>query len=74
MVGVGTCSVRARQAGNDNYTAAAAVPQSFTVSQASQTVTSQSGNANYGAAAPVSQTIAVSAATQNITSDAISRK
>ena len=39
IVGGGTCSLTASQAGNTNYLAASSVTQSFTVSQASQTIT-----------------------------------
>jgi uncharacterized protein (TIGR03437 family) len=35
----GTCTIQASQPGNANYTAAVAVPQSFTVTPASQTIT-----------------------------------
>ena len=38
MVGVGTCTIQASQAGNTNYTAASTT-QSFSVNQASQTIT-----------------------------------
>ncbi len=39
LTGVGTVVVRASQAGNTNYSAATPVDQSFSVSQASQTIT-----------------------------------
>ncbi len=39
LISPGTCTIRANQAGNTNYTAAAAVNQSFTVTKASQTIT-----------------------------------
>ena len=36
IVGAGTCTIRASQSGNNNFNAATAVSQSFTVAQASQ--------------------------------------
>ncbi|MEO8101620.1 MAG: putative Ig domain-containing protein [Betaproteobacteria bacterium] len=39
MIGVGTCTLRAQQAGNANFNAAVDVPQSFSVLQGSQTIT-----------------------------------
>ncbi len=39
LVGAGTCTVRASQAGNSSYAAAANVDQSFTVAQGPQTIT-----------------------------------
>ncbi len=39
LVSPGTCTIRASQAGNANYEAAADVSRSFTVSKASQTIT-----------------------------------
>jgi sugar lactone lactonase YvrE len=39
LVGVGTCTIQATQPGNSNYAAATAVNRSFTVTQASQTIT-----------------------------------
>jgi uncharacterized protein (TIGR03437 family) len=39
LVGAGVCTVRATQAGNTNYAAAAPVSQSFNVTQGSQTIT-----------------------------------
>ena len=49
IAGAGTCSITASQAGNTNYTAAAPVMQSFTVNQASQTITfSALGNVALG--------------------------
>jgi hypothetical protein len=38
IVGVGTCTISASQAGNSNYNAAAPVTQSFTVTKGSQTI------------------------------------
>jgi lysophospholipase L1-like esterase len=39
LVAAGTCTIRASQTGNANYSAAADVDQSFTVTQASQAIT-----------------------------------
>ena len=39
LVGAGTCTIQATQTGNANYAAATPVSQSFTVTQASQTIT-----------------------------------
>jgi hypothetical protein len=39
LVSAGTCTIQASQAGNNNYAAATAVNQSFTVTQGSQTIT-----------------------------------
>jgi hypothetical protein len=39
LVAVGTCTIKATQAGNADYLAAPAVTQSFTVNKASQTIT-----------------------------------
>jgi hypothetical protein len=39
IVGTGSCTVKANQAGNADYNAAPAVQQTFTVNQASQTIT-----------------------------------
>jgi Putative Ig domain len=39
LLGVGTCTLRASQAASGNYSAAANVDQSFTINQASQTIT-----------------------------------
>jgi probable HAF family extracellular repeat protein len=39
ITGAGSCTVTASQAGNANYSAAADVPQSFTISKANQTIT-----------------------------------
>jgi sugar lactone lactonase YvrE len=38
IVSAGTCSIQATQAGNTNYSAAPAVPVSYTIGQASQTI------------------------------------
>jgi hypothetical protein len=39
IVGAGTCTVTANQAGNDNYNAAPPVERSFTIAKADQTIT-----------------------------------
>jgi hypothetical protein len=39
LVAIGTCTIRASQTGNANYAPAATVAQSFSVTQASQTIT-----------------------------------
>jgi alpha-tubulin suppressor-like RCC1 family protein/sugar lactone lactonase YvrE len=39
LIGAGSCTVTASQAGNDNYNAAADVSKTFTVAKASQTIT-----------------------------------
>jgi sugar lactone lactonase YvrE len=39
IVSAGTCTIQATQAGNANYSAATAVPVSYTIGQASQTIT-----------------------------------
>ena len=50
MVGVGTCTINANQAGNTNYAAAAQASQSFTVTQEVQTISfTQPGNSTYNA-------------------------
>src|SRR5262249_23098372 len=53
MIGVGTCFLEAKQAGDDNYTAAVAL-QNFTVNRASQTIrfTGIPSEGTYGAAGP----------------------
>jgi|GEM_PF-2619400 len=63
LVSTGTCTIRASQAGNGNYNAAANVGQTFTVTQASQNLTttvnsgsgsfdcSTNGGVSYGACA-----------------------
>ena len=38
LVGTGTCTIRAQQAGNTNFNAAPDVPQSFTVTQGTQSI------------------------------------
>jgi len=51
IVAVGTCSITASQAGNATYSAATPVVQSFTVTQATQTITFNAiGNVAFGAA------------------------
>src|SRR5581483_1335145 len=47
MVGIGTCTINANQAGNANYTAAAQVSQSLSTTQAAQTITIVSMPANF---------------------------
>ena len=50
MLGVGTCTITASQAGNSNYNAAPSVTQSFTVTQAPQTIAfGAPGTAIFGA-------------------------
>ena len=39
LVGAGTCTINANQAGNGSYQAAPQVQQSFTVSRGTQTIT-----------------------------------
>jgi trimeric autotransporter adhesin len=52
IVAVGTCTIRASQAGTTNYTAAPTIDQSFTVGQAAQTITFGAlGNKVFGDAA-----------------------
>jgi probable HAF family extracellular repeat protein len=52
ILGAGSCSVTASQAGDDNYLAAADVPQSFTIDKASQTIAfGPLANRTYGDAA-----------------------
>jgi hypothetical protein len=48
LVATGTCTVRASQAGNGNYSAAANVDQSFTVAQGDQTITFTQAGKTYG--------------------------
>jgi hypothetical protein len=66
ITGAGTVTVRASQAGNDNYNAAANVDQSFTVAKASQTITFGSlsgktlGDAPFTVSATASSGLAVS--------------
>jgi uncharacterized protein (TIGR03437 family) len=51
ILAAGTCSITASQAGNANYRPAPSVPQSFTVTPASQTITfPQPGNVTLGVA------------------------
>ncbi|HEV8553537.1 MAG TPA: FG-GAP-like repeat-containing protein [Casimicrobiaceae bacterium] len=51
IVGGGTCTIQAAQAGNGNYNAAPNVSQSFTVAKANQTITFGAlSNRTYGAA------------------------
>jgi len=46
MIGVGTCTINANQAGNGTYLAAAQVKQSFAVGRGSQTITITSNPGN----------------------------
>src|SRR6185369_10833346 len=39
IIGAGSCTITASQAGDANYNAATNVPQSFTISKANQTIT-----------------------------------
>jgi hypothetical protein len=70
LVQVGTCTVQATQAGNADYTAAAPVPQTFTVTQGSQTITFNAladqpmGTAPFTVSATASSGLAVSFASQ----------
>jgi parallel beta-helix repeat protein len=48
IVGVGTCTVTASQAGNGNYQAAPDVPRAFQVAQATTTLAGVRGEATYG--------------------------
>lgn len=50
MVGTGTCTINANQAGNANYAAAPQVSQSFAITQATQTISfTAPGNSTYNA-------------------------
>jgi probable HAF family extracellular repeat protein len=52
MLAAGSCTITASQAGDDNYLAAADVPQSFTIDKAAQTITFGAlANKTYGDAA-----------------------
>ncbi|MGD0484323.1 MAG: ice-binding family protein, partial [Gemmatimonadales bacterium] len=53
VIGAGTCTVTASQAGNANYTAAADVAQSFTVAPLAASVTPDAANKAFGAADPI---------------------
>ncbi|MGL1888875.1 MAG: Ig-like domain-containing protein, partial [Reichenbachiella sp.] len=52
ITGVGTVNIRASQAGNVNYTAAADVDRSFTITQKSITITADAVSKIYGEADP----------------------
>ena len=52
VTGAGTCVVAANQAGNADYTAAAAVSHSIVINAAVLTVTVNNGSRSYGAANP----------------------
>ncbi len=66
LVSAGSCAIQALQTGNNNYAAATAVTQSFTVSQASQTITfarlpnKALGSAPFTVTATASSALAVS--------------
>ena len=53
LVGVGTCTIQASQAGNSNYQAAASVNVSFNVTQNFVTITANDQTAIYGGVMPV---------------------
>jgi uncharacterized protein (TIGR03437 family) len=53
IVGAGSCTIQATQPGNGNYSAAPAVPQSFTVGKATLTVTAVNASKVYGAPLPI---------------------
>lgn len=52
LLGVGSCVLRASQSGNDTYTAAATVDETFTVSAKPITVTADNKTRNSGASQP----------------------
>jgi len=70
LAAVGTCTLQATQAGNANYAAASAVSQSFSVTQASQTIAfgtlanEPMGTAPFTVSATASSGLAVSFASQ----------
>ena len=73
ITGAGTVTVTASQAGNADYTAAASVTQSFTVNQASQTITfnpvssqSQGASLTLSAAASSGLTVSFSSLTSSV--------
>jgi sugar lactone lactonase YvrE/ribosomal protein S11 len=63
---VGTCTIQASQGGNTDYAAATSVPQSFNITQASQTITFGTlsnqvyGSGTFTVSATASSTLAVS--------------
>ncbi len=65
ITGAGSCTITASQAGNDNYNAAASVPQAFTISKADQTISFGAlvdktyGDADFGVSATASSGLAV---------------
>ena len=65
LVGAGTCTIQAAQAGNANWNAAANVPQSFAVAKAAQTITFNApaakplGSAPFAVSATSTSTLAV---------------
>jgi MBG domain (YGX type)/YDG domain/Bacterial Ig-like domain (group 3) len=52
LTGAGTCTITATQDGDVNYSAASAVPQSFTIAKAPLTLTANDASKVYGAANP----------------------
>lgn len=52
IVAAGTCTIRASQAGNGNYSAAPNVDQTFTINQASLVITASSATVDYGDPVP----------------------
>jgi hypothetical protein len=52
LTGAGTCTITASQAGDDNYNAADAVPQSFTMARATLKIAANDASKVYGAANP----------------------
>jgi hypothetical protein len=70
IVTAGTCTVRASQAGDTNYSAATNVDQSFSIGQAGQTITFNAlgnkifGDADFGVSATASSGLTVSFSSQ----------
>jgi MBG domain (YGX type) len=52
LTGAGTCTITASQAGDDNYNAAGAVPQAFTIARATLKLAANDATKVYGAANP----------------------
>jgi hypothetical protein len=52
LTGAGTCTITASQAGNDNFNAADAVPQEFTIARATLKLAANDATKVYGAANP----------------------
>jgi methionine-rich copper-binding protein CopC len=73
IVGVGTTTITASQAGNANYSAATSVPQTLTVNKAGQTITFAAlpaktfGDANFTLGATASSALPVSYTSSNAT-------